>query len=36
MDFAFGVGIGFLLGFKICAYMSGKHMERMKKIWLTR
>lgn len=28
-----GIGIGFLIGFRLCAHMDKKHMERMWQIW---
>jgi surfactin synthase thioesterase subunit len=31
--FLFGIGLGFLLGFRICAVMSRRHLETMRKIW---
>ena len=35
-DLGFGLmmfGLGFLLGFKICAMMERKHLAKMKAIW---
>jgi hypothetical protein len=32
--FALGVGVGFLLGFKIASHMGKKHLARMRAIWM--
>lgn len=35
-DLIFVAGLAFLLGFKIAAHMSKRHLARMKKIWSAR